>query len=392
MHDLVVAGGRVIDPAQGIDSQLDIGILNGKVEAIARDVGQGRQVLDATGKIVTPGLIDLHCHVSGGIQAMAPDPDLVGVNQCVTTVVDGGSTGAAIFVGFPRHVVPSSLTRVFCFLHLSSIGLSILPELRDQSEIDLKAIAATIRAYPRLIKGVKVRLVGNLVARDGVKVIETAKGAAAEFGLPIMMHIGDPHKQVSPGLTEEALRALRPGDIAVHIYTAQHGSALGPDGTVCAALEEARDRGVVLDAAMGRTNFSFRVARTIMDRGILPTTVSTDLTYLGLKKCVYGMTVTMSKFMALGMGLTQVIERATVNPALALGEADRIGSLRPGMEADVSVLEMKSGRWKLEDSEGQTVDADKLLSPSATVRAGKVIPANPVAQPQQWQIAEAEPA
>jgi dihydroorotase len=384
MYDLIIKGGRVVDPSQNLDDTIDVAITGDKISSVAKGISaqEGKQVIDAGGSIVTPGIIDLHCHVAGSILTMSIDPDTAGVYQGVTTVVDGGSAGEAIFGGFPRYVIPSSLTRIFCFLHLSSQGLSIMPELRDWDEVNLDAAAATIESHQGLIKGVKLRLVGNTVARDGTKLVEAAKKLAGQFGMPIMIHIGDLKKQVSPTLTQEVLPLLGSGDILSHVYTAKFGSALRPDGTVLPELREAMERGVILDTALGGNNFNFDVARKSMAQGILPTTLSTDLSGNNLRHPVYGMTVTMTKFLALGLDFKQVVEMSTVNSARALGEEDRIGSLKPGMEADVSILKMLSGKWDLKDSEQETLEVDSLISPVTTVKAGQVIPAWPAAQPE----------
>jgi len=257
-----------------------------------------------------------------------------------------------------------------------------MPELRDWEEIDLDATAATIESHREVIKGVKLRLVGNIVAQAGVEVVKMAKETAKKFGLPIMVHIGDRNKQVSPTLTREFLPLMESGDILSHVFTVNLGSVLRPDGTVLPELREAMERGVVLDIANGRFNLSFEVARKGMSQGILPTTLSTDVTVPSIAGPVYGLTVTMSKFMALRLDLRQVIEMTTINPARVLGIEDRKGSLRPGMDADVSVLELLSGTWKLLDSEQQVLAASKLLAPDMTVKSGQLIPAQPVARPQ----------
>ncbi len=384
MYDLVVKGGRVIDPSQDVDGVMDVAVADGKIALVAKDIARdgAREVVDARGKIVTPGLIDSHCHVSGSLLKLGVDPDVAGVSQGVTTVLDAGSTGEAVFGGFPRYVVPSSRTRVYCFLHLASQGLSISPELRDRDEINIEATTATIEAHRDLIKGVKLRLVGKLVARDGAKVVETAKKVAGKFGMPIMVHIGDQQKEVAPGVTRDTLRLMERGDILSHVYTAQQGSALGPDGVVFPELADAMKRGVILDTAQGRFNLSYRVAREMMKQGIMPNTLSTDLTAPSARGPVFGLTVTLSKFMALGLDLKQIIQMATVNAARALGEDARIGALKPGMEGDISVLELRSGRWRLEDSEQKTVEVDRLIAPVMTIKGGQVIPAKPLAQPE----------
>ena len=385
MYDLLIKGGTVIDPSQNIDDKRDVAIIGDKIAKVAKDIPakEARKVVAAEGKVVTPGLIDVHCHVYDGIYINGAEPDAAGVRQGVTTVVDGGTAGEATFGGFPRYVIPAARTTVYCFLNLSSTGLSVQPELRDWKEINLDAIAATIQSNRDIIKGIKVRLVGTLIAGEGVEVIRRAKEAAKKFSLPIMVHIGDRWKQVSPTLTQECLPLLEAGDILSHIYTAQPGSALRPDGTMMPELSEAMERGVVLDISNGRTgsNFSFDVARKGIAQGILPTTLSTDVNRPSLTYSVFGLTVTMSKFLALGLDLVQVIAMSTINPARAIGEESRIGSLKPGMNADVSILEVLSGTWKVQDPEQPTMAA--LISPVMTIKSGQTIPASPLAQPER---------
>lgn len=384
MYDLLIKGGRVIDPAQSIDDKLDIAISRGKIATVAKDIPatESQQVIDAKDKMVTPGLIDVHTHVYDGVMKIAVEPDIAGVKQGVTTVGDGGSAGEATFAGFAKYVIPAARTKVFCFLHLCSFGLIPEPELEDWDEVNLDAIAATIESYRDLIKGVKLRLVGNLVAREGVKVVETQKKIAKKFGLPIMIHIGDMDKRVSPTLTQEFLPLMEPGDILSHIYTGNFGNPLRPDGTVMPEMRSAMERGVIMDTATGKNNLSFEVARKSLAQGILPTTLSTDLTHRSLTGPTYSLPVTMAKFMALGLDLKQAITMTTINPARALHEEDKIGSLKPGMAADVSILELSSGKWKLEDARQQTIEASQMIMPSMTVKSGQVIPAQPVAKPQ----------
>jgi dihydroorotase len=209
-----------------------------------------------------------------------------------------------------------------------------------------------------------------------------AKKTAKEFKLPIMVHLGDHDKQVSPTLTQECLPLMEPGDILNHVFTAKFGSPMRPDGSVLPELREAMERGVILDIANGKSNFSFEVAKKGLAQGILPTTLSTDLTILSLAGPGYGLTVTMSKFLALGLNLKQVIEMTTINPARVLGIEASKGSLKPGMDADVSILEILSGAWNLEDSEQQIIEATQLIVPSTTIKSGQLIPSQKVAQPQ----------
>ncbi|MBU2535672.1 MAG: amidohydrolase/deacetylase family metallohydrolase [Chloroflexota bacterium] len=383
MYDILIKGGRVIDPAQNIDGTMDIAINGDKIAAVDKDISpqEGQQVIDAKGKIVTPGLIDMHVHVFDSIMKIAIEPDIAGVKQAVTTVVDGGSAGEKTFAAFPKYILPAAQTKVFCFLHLCSLGLIPEPELNDWDEVNLDAMAETIEANKGIIKGVKLRLVGKLVASAGIEVVKTAKKIAKQFGLPIMVHIGDVDKQVPATLTPECLSVMEPGDILAHVYSGNQGNVLRPDGTILPELKAARERGVIMETANGRSNFSFAVARKCLAEGILPTIISTDLNHRCLKDRTFSIPVNMSKFMALGLDLKQAVAMTTINPACAIHEEDKIGSLKPGMAADVSILELQSGAWTLIDTPGETIKADKLVMPITAIKDGKVIPAEPVALP-----------
>ncbi len=385
MYDVLIKGGRVIDPAQNLDGALDVAINGDKIAAVSKDIPpqEGKQVIDAQGKIVTPGLIDMHVHCFDSIMKIALEPDVAGVKHAVTTVVDGGSAGHATFAAFTKHILPTARTSVFCFLHLCSFGLIPEPELKDWDEVDLDAMAETIGANKGLIKGVKLRLVGKLVASAGIEVIKTAKKIAGQFGLPIMIHIGDVDKQVPATLTPECLSVMEAGDILAHVYSGNQGGVLRPDGTILPELKAAMERGVILDPANGRSNFSFAVARKCMAEGILPTVIGTDLNHRCLKDRTYSLPVNMSRFMALGLDLNQVVAMTTINTARAIREEDKIGSLKPGMAADVSILELQSGAWTLVDTPGESIKIDKLLMPITAIKGGKAIQAEPVALPPE---------
>ena len=383
MYDVLIKGGRVIDPAQNLDGALDVAINGDRIAAVSRDIStqEGKQVIDAKGKIVTPGLIDIHVHCFDSVMKIALEPDVAGVKHAVTTVVDGGSAGEATFNVFPKYILPNAKTSVFCFLHLCSLGLIPEPELRGWEEVNLDGMAATIEANKTIIKGVKLRLVGKLVASVGIEVVKAAKKIAGQFGLPIMIHIGDIDKQVPASLTPECLNAMEAGDIVAHMYSGNQGGALRPDGTVLPELKAAMERSVILDPANGRSNFSFAVARKCLAEGILPTVIGTDLNHRCLKDRTYSLPVNMSRFMALGLDLNQVVAMTTINAARAIREEDRLGSLKPGMAADVSILELQSGAWTLIDTPGETIKIDQLLMPVTAIKSGEATQAEPVALP-----------
>lgn len=376
MYDLLIKGGRVIDPSQKIDGVMDVAVSGAKIAAIQSNIDPGgvARVIDAIGRIVTPGLIDVHTHVYDGLLNNGANPDMVGVNQGVTTVVDGGSAGHAIFAGFPKYVIPAARTDVYCFLHIGSFGLAVMPELWYPEEIDTAATEAVIKNHPGLIRGVKLRIVGKLIASEGIAVVKTAQKTAKRFGLPLMVHVGDCNRWIPPLLTRDLLSLLEKGDILSHFCTGQPGSLLGNDGRAAPELVAARERGVILDVANGISNFSYAVARAMMAQGILPTTLSTDVTRTSVQGPAYGLTVTMSKFLELGLPLERMIAMTTLHPARAVGIDDRKGALKPGMDADISILEIQSGRWRLPDSHEELLDVTRLIRPVLTVKAGVPIP------------------
>ncbi|MFH1639297.1 MAG: amidohydrolase/deacetylase family metallohydrolase [Chloroflexota bacterium] len=385
MYDILIKDGRVIDPAQGIDAVMDIAINQDRIALVSRNIpaGDGRKFIDAQGMIVAPGLIDMHCHVFDSVARNGVAVDTAGVRQGVTTVVDAGSAGQAVFAAFPKYIIPTARTSVFCFLHLGSLGLCLQPELREEAEIDTAAAGQVISSYPELIRGIKLRLVGDLVARNGLEIFKTAKKLAADFHLPVMVHIGDTACQVPASLTREFLPLMEKGDILSHVFTARQGSTMCPDGTFIPELGAALARGVIFDIAHGRYNMSYDVARKGIAQGIIPHVISSDLTSFSVPGPVYGLTATMSKLLALGLSLNQVITMTTINPARAINIADRKGSLKPGTDADVSILKMVPGKWRLPDAEKKILTATQLIMPEVTVKAGKVIQPKMAALPEQ---------
>jgi dihydroorotase len=376
MYDVLIRNGRVVDPAQGIDGNLDVAVRDGKIVEISNHLSaqSSHDVFDAEGTIVTPGLIDMHCHVVETAGTFTVAPDIAGVEQGVTTVVDGGSAGQATFPAFAKYILPTARTRVFCFLSLSSTGQAVVPELNGWEEVDPEAIAATVESHRGLIRGIKVRLVGTLMAAAGAEVARKAKGIARSLNLPLMVHIGDSTGEVPQTVTREVLSLMEKGDVVSHVYTARNGGILDRRGTVLSELKDAVGRGAILDVAHGMSNCSFDIARKAMDQGILPTTISSDLSASSVTKIAFGLTTTLSKFMALGLSLGQVVEMATINPARALGEEKTIGTLKAGADADISIVELISGTWRLEDSEREAIEAHQLIAPVMTIRPGRSIP------------------
>ena len=384
MSDLLLKGGRVIDPAQGIDARMDVAVTDDAISQIAPNIkpAPGARVINVDGKLVVPGLIDLHTHVYHGVNQTGVSPDMAGVYAGVTTVVDAGSAGCYTFGGFPQHVVPNAKTRVVCMLHISRAGLNYQPEIAHREDIDLEETVRVIRANKPLIQGVKIRAVGPAVPVMGVEMIRLAKQAADEGGVRLMVHIGDRAVTDGPTLTRELLPLLESGDIVTHLFSGNAGRILDDGGVVIPEIMEAQERGVFLDTAHGRQNFSFDVAKSALDQGVRPRSISTDLTIPGRQNTVHSMVEMMSRFLALGFSLHDVIRMSTINPASALDMDDRLGSLAVGREADISVLEEATGSWLFHDTEGDTITGDKALAPALTVRAGEAF--TPEWGPRPW--------
>lgn len=365
--DLVVRGGRLVDPSQGIDGRRDIGITGGKVALVADSIpdGEASRVLDAAGRIVTPGLIDLHVHVYDGVAQVAIHPEVVGLAKGVTTLVDGGSAGATTFGGFRDYVVRTARTRVYALLNIATPGMTVPNELADLAWVDPEAAVATIEANRDVIVGLKVRMLAGLPGGADLEVMRRTREAADAAAVPIMVHIGG---QTSP--LPRILELLRPGDVVTHALRRQ-GSILDESGRVHPEVREAMARGVHLDVGHGRGNLDFDVAEAVLAQGVLPSTISSDVHRGNVAGPVYGLPTTLSKFRALGMTLPQVVEAATAAPARIFDFGAELGTLRVGAEADLAVFEEVEGAYELVDSGGKRRRAERRLVPWVALRSGR---------------------
>jgi len=384
MYDLLLKGGNVIDPSQDLRGALDVAVEDGKIARVAANIAvtEARRVVDIRGKTVTPGLIDLHTHVFDGVAANGVHPDIAGVHAGVTTVVDAGSSGCATFSAFPRHILPRCETEVIPLLHICQTGLATNPDIIAESSIDLESTLRVAREHRGLIKGIKARMVSPALEIFGMEMPRLAKRAARESGVPLMVHIGDTTKRYDPNVIRELLPLLEPGDIVTHLFTANPGGVLDANGKLVPEAKELAARGVWLDTAHGRMNFGFNVGRRVLDQGLTPHCISTDLTIPGRANTVHSMVEIMARFLGMGFTLEQVIAMSTVNPARAIGEADRLGSLAVGRQADISVLEVRDGRWVVYDTLRDTMKIDKTVVPVLTVKRGRVF--EPEWGPHPW--------
>jgi len=397
-YDLLLKGGHVLDPGQGLDGQMDIAISGGKIAAIEKDIPatDAARVVQVRGsnRYVSPGLIDIHTHVAygattPGVGMGCVDPDVGGVGSGVTTVLDAGSVGIANVGVFGTHLIPKSKTRVICFVNVGTHAHTTpsMADVNRMEEIDRKAIASCVQANPGLVGGFKLRLVGPVVQERGEDVIKLSKEIAVEHGVPLMVHIGDgrhPDRVRANELTRALLKTLTAGDILTHLCTPNPGGVMNEREaakSVVPEVEEARANGVVIDSALGRGNFGIEVARRQAELGVRPDTTSSDLTGGGRRLGV-GLLDSMAKFMSIGYSLPDVVRMTTVSAAKGLGMANQLGALAVGREADISIFDVVDGNWKFTDTLNQPFTGSQALVPVQTIRAGELF--SPDWGPYPW--------
>ena len=292
MYDLLLKGGTVVDPSRELHGVHDIAVQDGKIASIAPGIPseEASRVIDVSGKIVTAGMIDVHIHVFDGFTSNGVNPDLGGVHSGVTTLVDAGSAGCATFSGFPRHIIPRCHTEIIPFMHICQTGLATNPDIIAESSIDLEGTLKAVDQHKGLVHGIKARMVSPALEIFGMEMPRLAKRAAKESGIKPMVHIGDTKKRYDPNVIRELLPILEEGDILTHYFTANPGGVLDANGRLVPEAREAADRGVWFDTAHGRMNFSFDVGRRVVDQGLLPHCISTDLTVQGRVRTVHSMT------------------------------------------------------------------------------------------------------
>jgi len=371
-YELILRGGRVIDPSQGLDEVADVAFSGGKVAKVGPNLAtDGAEIRDVSGKIVSPGLIDLHTHVYWGGTSLGVDADSYGRLCGVTTAVDTGSAGPGNFAGFRKHVIEPSDVRILVYLHVSHAGIfgfdrrvsvGESEELRLMNPIDAVAVAEANRD---VIIGIKVRVGKNSSGIHGAVPLDIAIQAAEEAGLPVMCHIDNP-----PPTYEEVLSKLRPGDVLTHCFRPFPNAPVTAQGAVREAVHDARRRGIIFDIGHGRGSFAFKTARAMLANGFLPDTISSDVHTLCIDGPAYDQTVTMSKFLIMGMSINDIIAASTVNAAMALKRPE-LGSLKPGSAGDATILSIREGEFDYEDVVGEHLTGDRRIFSEGVVLGGK---------------------
>lgn len=368
--DLVFRGGRIIDPANGIDKVGDLVVAGGRVAGIGVAAPTGAQVVEAAGAIVTPGLIDLHTHVYWGGTSLGVDPDLYALKSACTTLVDAGSAGPGNYAGFAKHLIEPAFCRILAYLHVSFAGIYAFSngvrvgETENMRLLAAREAAALARAHPHTVIGIKVRLGVYSSGPSGIMPLDVALDVADETGLPLMVHIDHP-----PPSYGEVVSRLRKGDVLTHCFRPFPNAPMHGDGTVRAEIRAARERGVIFDIGHGQGSFSWKSARAMQAQGFRPDVISSDVHAFCIDGPAHDNLRVMTKFRALGWSLPDVVEAASVAPARALRRED-LGHLSPGATGDVSVIREEEGAIALDDVMGEVVNHNSCLKSVGIARAG----------------------
>lgn len=371
MHDLILKGGRVIDPSQKHDGVIDIAFTGGKVSGFGKDLKGAEEIRDVSGYIVTPGLIDMHTHVYWGGTSLGIDADEFCRTSGVTTSVDTGSAGPGNWAGFRKHVIEQGDARILAYLHVSHAGIYgfdkrvMVGESRDMALMNPIACAEVADANRDLIVGIKVRVGLHSSGDQGTAPLNIALQVANQVGMPLMCHIDHP-----PPSYEEVISMLRPGDILTHAFRPFPNSAATAQGTVKAEVLAARKRGVLFDIGHGKGSFAFKTARAMLANGFLPDTISSDVHQLCIDGPAFDQVTTMSKFLCLGMGLKDVIAASTLNAGMMLRRPE-YGSLKVGSLGDATILTIREGKFKYMDVVGEELIGNQKIVSEGVVLKGK---------------------
>ncbi len=369
--DLILRGGRVIDPASGLDATCDVGFANGRVAAVAPRIAEkAKEERDVAGAIVTPGMIDLHTHVYWGGTSIGVEAEPIARRSGTTTFVDAGTAGPANFPGFRRHVIEPSPVRILAYLNVSFAGIFafsrtvMVGESSDLRLLDLNECVRVARENRDLIVGIKVRVGRGAGGASGVAPLDMALEVADELDLPVMAHIDHP-----PPSRKEVLERLRPGDVLTHCYRPFPNSLLRADGAVREEALLARERGVTFDIGHGAGSFGFHACRGLLAAGFRPDVISSDVHVLNVDGPAFDLLTTMSKFLVLGVDLNALVAAVTAAPARAIRRPS-LGTLAVGTEGDATIVDIEQGAFEFHDTQGERLAADRRFRLKGMVVGG----------------------
>ena len=397
--DLILTGGRVIDPANQLDAPLDVGLRDGKITRLAPHLAGAAQSINVSGLVVVPGLIDIHTHVypfrptpQSYVESVVADAHLFASG--VTTTVDAGTTGWRDFPDFLDTIIARSRVRILALLNIARRGMLEGESEHTPAEMQPQVVASLVQAYPEVLVGIKSAHYWTNQPYDAVHrpwaSVERAVEAGELCGKPVMVDFWPRPERPYADLL---LKMLRPGDIHTHVF-AQQFPILAEDGKVNDFLFEARQRGVHFDLGHGAASFWFRNAVPAFQQGFPPDTLSTDLHMANINGPVLSMLQTMSKYYSMGMPLAEVIDRSTRQPARLIHRPD-LGHLSPGAAADIAVLRPLEGQFGFADCGKARLSGHRKLECLLTLRAGQVVydptaltlPEWPTAPEAYWKLA-----
>ena len=373
MYDLIVKNGIVIDPSQEVHEEKDIAIYRGKIADIRKGINAAgaERVVDASGMMVMPGIIDIHVHCCHRIAHIGIDPEFICLAKGSTTVLDAGSTGELNFMGFRRYVIDASRTRIFALLNIESLGMieyAVKNQRWPQLITDRDEVFINMDGALKMIERNRDVILGLKWAHHGLEGLRLARAAADKAGCLLM---AENHLQ------PDSLKYLKKGDVVTHLFHGvrmeQHDGLLDEDAKVQPEFTEARKRGVIFDVGHGAGSFTWRVAEEAFNQGIRPDTISTDLHVMNFTGPVYDMPTTMSKFLLLGMSLDEVIKASTTKPSEVLGKQNEIGTLQNDACADLTLFRLDEGKFTFFDVNGHGRLGRQKLIVTMVIKKGDIV-------------------
>ncbi len=380
--DLLIKGGEVVDPGAGYAGQLDVAVKRNKIAAVERNIPaeSARRVINATGKHVTPGLVDLHTHVYHSVTFWGIHADPVASRTGVTTWLDVGSSGAYNVMGFRDFIARQAEARIYALLNISSIGLTAMSwELANLNYCDVELCCTMVEHNSDLLLGIKARIDNATTGPNGLEPLRRARQAAEDLGLPMMVHIG-----YGPPNVPDVLDMMRENDILTHCYTGGSMRIIDDTGHILDAAKRAVERGIVLDIGHGAGSFSFESAEALIQEGYPPFVISSDIHQMSILGPLYDLPTCLSKFMALGMSFEDVIQASTANPAMVLGMQNEVGTLKPGAYADIALYDILQGDFPFFDVAMNQRNGDSLIRNALTIVNGREMVRQQDPPPAPW--------
>lgn len=370
--DLLVKGGTLIDPGQNIHDAMDVAVRDAKISEVSKDIpaSRARRVISAKGLLVTPGFIDIHVHCYDGAAGGGTNADHYCLGRGVTAVVDAGTSSYQNIEGFRKYIINSSICRIHALINVDAAGLAnFFSRHQDPASVlagmNVEMAARAVTENRPVTVGIKTLLGATIEGDKDIEALTRARQAAEDSGTPFLAHMDNTSSPLP-----DLLKLFRKGDIYSHCYNGHPHGILDENGKVIPEAREARERGVLFDPAHGNSHFSFDVAEKCLAQDFLPDTISTDLNDVDIYNMVFDLPTTVSKFLALGMDLDKAIERVTSKPASIFDFQVKIGSLKPGYEADIGIFELRDGNFEFTDSERKTRPGTKMLVNKSVICRG----------------------